>query len=257
MLETNESTSETGNALEMPFLEHLAELRTRLLISILSVLALGGFAFVWATQLFDLLTAPLLNGTDETINLIGTGPAEAFIVKLKVSLGAGLVLASPIVFYQIWKFIAPGLLDHERKYALPFVGFSSLFFISGIAFCYHMVLPFAFDFFVAEFHSIGVSPDIRIGEYLSFTIRILLVFGLVFELPILSFFGAILGIVSSNWLKTKGRIAIVVIFVCAAVLTPPDVVTQCLLAVPLMILYLLCIGIAMLVERKRKTKVSD
>ncbi|MCL4151061.1 UNVERIFIED_CONTAM: hypothetical protein GTU68_048599 [Idotea baltica] len=237
----------------MPFIDHLAELRTRLAISLGSIAVLAGISFIWATQLFAILTRPLVDGVDKQVNLIGTGPAEAFIVKLKVALGAGIVLAAPILFYQLWKFVAPGLLDKEKRYALPFVVFTSFFFLLGISFCYNFVLPFAFDFFLDEFLSIGVSPDIRIGEYLTFTLRILLVFGLVFELPILSFFGAVLGIVSSTWLREKGRMAVVVIFVCAAILTPPDVVTQCLLAVPLIILYLLCIWIAARVEKHRKT----
>lgn len=245
----------SNDTAEMPFLDHLAELRRRILISLLAIGICSILCFNWATELFALLTAPLVKAsTSETFKLIGTGPAEAFIVKLKVAIGAGVVLASPVLFYQLWRFVAPGLLDHERRYALPFVGAATFFFLLGIAFCYFAVLPFAFSFFVKEFASIGVSPDLRIGEYLSFTVRILLVFGAVFELPILSFFGAVFGILSSKWIRSNGRVAIVVIFCVAAVLTPPDVVTQCLLAIPLTIIYALCYGITLQVERSRDKK---
>jgi sec-independent protein translocase protein TatC len=239
---------------EMSFIEHLSELRTRMFVILAAVAAFSFICFYWASELFIFLTAPLHSGATSHFQLIGTGPAEAFIVKLKVAVGAGVVLSSPVIFYQIWKFVAPGLLEHEKKYAAPFILGSTFFFLLGISFCYYAVLPFAFGFFVGEFESIGVSPDLRIGEYLSFTVQILLVFGVVFELPIFSFLLAAVGILKSNWLKQHGRMAIVVIFCVAAILTPPDVITQCLLAVPLLVLYFLCYWIAVAVERTRAKK---
>ena len=240
----------------MPFTEHLAELRNRIGKSLLAILVASIACFFFAQPLFDLLTLPLEQANLELqkkateqvhqLKLIGTGPAEAFIVKLKVALGAGVILASPILFFQLWCFIAPGLHEHERRLAAPFVILSTLFFLLGVLFCFEGVLPFAFRFFIDEYASIKVAPDIRIGEYLSFTVRILLIFGAVFELPILSYFLARMGLLTSEWLVTKGRYGIVVIFVTAAILTPPDVITQCLLAGPLIVLYGLCIAVAKL-----------
>ena len=235
---------------EMPFTEHLAELRTRLIRIILGVVIGALFAFWRASDIFSALCSPLhahFNG----VELIGTGPAEAFIVKLKMSIAGGFLLSIPWTFYQLWQFISPGLHRHEKRFAIPFVLASSLFFLAGAAFCFYGVLPFAFRFFALEFGSIGVEPKIRIGEYLSFAIRLLFVFGLVFELPVLSFFLARIGLITHNWLIKKFRIMIVLSFICAAILTPPDVATQTLLAIPLILLYGLCILVAYWVGKKK------
>ena len=249
----------------MPFTEHLAELRNRIAISLVAVTVTSIACFFFSKALFEVLTLPLHNShaqlqadagtTVHQLKLIGTGPAEAFVTKLKVSLGAGVRLASPFLFFQLWYFIAPGLNKNERKFAVPFVVLSTLFFLIGVGFCFFGVLPFAFRFFIDEYASIQVAPDIRIGEYLSFTVRILLIFGAVFELPILSYFLARVGILTPKWLVTKGRYCIVGIFVVAALLTPPDVVTQCLLAGPLIVLYVLCIGVAKFANPNQNTPV--
>lgn len=239
----------------MPFLEHLAELRGCLARAIAAIVVCAVFSFLWAGELFSLLGAPL-EAHFKNAELIGTGPAEAFIVKLKVSLGAGVLFASPFWFYQLWRFIAPGLHQNEKKFAIPFVFASTVCFLTGIAFCFFLIFPYAFDFFNDEFSSIGVSPQIRIGEYLSFAIKLLLVFGVVFELPILSFFLARLGLLSHHWLIKNGRYAIVVVFIAAAILTPPDVITQIFLALPLTILYLICIVIAYFFHPDKKKNSS-
>ncbi len=266
MSKTERSDTDSG---EMLFTDHLAELRGRIGKSLLAVVLASIACFFFSQQLFELLTYPLEQANAELqsksgdsvhkLKLIGTGPAEAFIVKLKVSLAAGVVLVSPFLFLQLWGFIAPGLHQHERKLALPFVIASTVFFLIGVSFCFKGVLPYAFSFFVDEYASIHVAPDIKIGEYLSFTVRILLVFGAVFELPILSYFLSRVGILTSKWLVEKGRYGIVAIFIAAAMLTPPDVVTQCLLAGPLIILYGLCIIVAKFAapEKDKKTAASE
>jgi len=177
--------------------------------------------------------------------LIGTGVTEAFFFEMKVALVAGVFLASPVIFYQIWRFIAPGLNESEKKLVIPFVFFTSFFFIAGAYFCYWGVLPVAFQYFIEQYRSLDVSPEIRIGEYFTFFSRMVLAFGITFELPLFTLFLVRLGIWDYRFMWRTFRYAIIVIFIVAAILTPgPDIASQLLLAVPLTILYLLSIGVA-------------
>lgn len=245
------------NALgEMPFREHLAELRNRLIKGVVGLFVATLLAYNWASECFAFVIAPLrsyianaqaaaaVSGSMQRIELIGTGPTEAFVVKLKVAIAFGILLSSPWSFYQLWRFIAPGLHEHERQYAIPFVLASTLLFLLGSAFCFYGVFPFAFAFFFEEFESIGVTPSIRIGEYLGFTMKLVLVFGLIFELPLVSYFLTRFRLLTHSWLLKNFRYAVVIIFIVAGILTPPDVVTQLLLAGPLLVIYGVCIGIA-------------
>ena len=236
--------------LRMPLTAHLEELRWRLVRTLLAV----GTAFVgcyWvAERLFAFLIRPLALLRPDQAIVIGTGVAEAFFTKLKVSLIAALFVASPVVFFQAWRFVAPGLYESEKRTALPFAAVASVFFCLGAAFCYTLVLPVGFRFFLQEYASIEVAPQIRISEYLSFTSRMLLAFGTTFELPVVTFFLARLGLVTHRTLIGMGRYAIVAIFVVAAVLTPgPDVASQLLMAAPLLFLYGVSILVAFLVAR--------
>lgn len=240
----------------LPFLEHLAELRSRLLKILIGLAISICISYSSASEIFNLLTRPLQDGFKD-VQLIGTGPAEAFMCKLTVSIAAGLVLSVPWIFFQIWQFVAPGLLPGERRYALPFVAISSFFFLLGLAFCYRVVLPFGFEFFSAEFASVEMKPTIRVGEYLSFVSRLCVVFGLIFELPVLCYFLARFKILTHSWLLSKFRYFIVGIFIVAGILTPPDIVTQLLLAGPLLVIYLLCIGIVFAVNRDRNKTSED
>ncbi len=242
---------EESDKAAMPFLEHLRELRVRLWYAVLGVFLGGIVSFLWADALFGALTSPI-RANFSNVSLIGTGPADAFIMKIIVALSSGAVLSIPNSFYQLWAFIAPGLLEHERKQALPFVVFSSVFFLVGISFCFFLVLPFAFQFFSAEFISLGLSPQIRISEYLSFIVKLLLVFGVMFELPIGVFLLGRLGVIKHQQLKENFRIAIVIIFVIAAIVTPPDVVTQLMLALPLCAMYWGCIYVCSYAENLRE-----
>jgi sec-independent protein translocase protein TatC len=242
----------TDDLKEMPFLQHLDELRTRLIRSVLGVIVGATICYYWSAEIFKLLTSPLFT-TFADAQLIGTGPAEAFMVKLKTAVAAGLIVSCPWIFFQAWRFIAPGLLPSERKFAVPFVVASSFFFLAGNLFCYELVLPTAFVFFAEEFQSIGLHPAIRISEYLSFVVKLMLVFGIVFEMPVLSYFLGRLGIISSAWLLSTLRYAIVIIFIIAAIFTPPDVVSQLLLAIPLLVLY----GLSILIVRAVEPKVRE
>jgi sec-independent protein translocase protein TatC len=241
---------------EMPFLQHLSELRKRLLFAISGIAVVTLITYSWADALFLFLTQPIQNSFSN-MEFIGTGPADAFLCKLKVGVAAGIVLSSPFSFYQLWLFIAPGLHEHERRMALPFIFLSTLFFLCGISFCFFSVLPVAFSFFSEEFVSVGVHPNIRMDEYLGFVIKMSLVFGSIFELPIVAYFLARMKLISHTGLLKHFRYAIVGIFVIAGILTPPDVVSQCLLAGPLLIIYGLCIGIAYYVNPPLSSEKTD
>jgi sec-independent protein translocase protein TatC len=236
----------------MPLTGHLEELRWRI-IKALSAVGVSFFpAYVFANALFAFLQQPLQEATSGQPPLvIGTGVTEAFFTKLKVSFIAAIFLASPVVFYQIWQFVAPGLYQHEKRYVWPFVFFGSFFFVLGAGFCYSIVLPVGYAFFLQEYKSIDIQPTLRISEYLSFTARMLLAFGITFELPILAFFFARVGLITHKTLLGFFRYAVVFIFILAAMLTPgPDVASQLLLAGPLLLLYSLSIGVAYVFGKK-------
>jgi sec-independent protein translocase protein TatC len=229
----------------MPLTAHLEELRWCIIKSLVAV----GIAFIpcyaFASYLLTFLARPLFQANPEAPSLIGTGVAEAFFTKLKVAFIASLFAAIPVVLYQMWQFVAPGLYQSEKRYVLPFVVFGSFFLIIGAGFCYAVVLPIAYAFFLEQFADTGVHPTLRISEYLSFTSRLLLAFGLTFEMPVLAFFFARIGLISHRTLLRFARYAIVGIFIVAAVLTPgPDVASQLLLAGPLLLLYGVSIGVA-------------
>ncbi len=239
----------------MPLTAHLDELRTRLIRAILAMAGGGLVCWLVIERLVGFLLAPLAKLRPDQSFIIGTGVTEAFFTKLKVALIAGIFLASPIIFYQAWRFTAPGLYDREKRIALPFSIAASAFFIAGAAFCYWLVFPVAFSFFLDEFTSIGVAAQIRVSEYLSFASRMLLAFGVTFELPVLTFFLARIGVVTHRTLIVSWRYAIVIIFIVAAVLTPgPDVASQMMMATPLLILYALSIGVAYIVARPAATE---
>lgn len=241
----------------MPLTAHLEELRWRIVKSVLAVTLAFAITYGFAPAIFDFLTAPLIATLGDKVELIGTGVTEAFFTKLKVSLIAALFLASPAIFYQAWCFIAPGLYEQEKSYALPFVFSATFFFLVGAAFCFYGVFPLAFQFFVTEFESIGVRPQLRITEYLSFSSRMLLAFGVVFEMPVFTFFFARIGVVTHQTMIAWSRYAVVVIFIVAAVLTPADVTSQVMMAVPMMILYGLSIGIAYAVAPQAPPQATD
>jgi len=234
--------------LPMPLSVHLEELRARIIKIALAVGVGFAICYTWADVVFGFLTRPLLMIQPGDATLIGTGVAEAFFTKLKVSLIAGIFLASPVILYQVWRFVAPGLYANERRYAVSFVGFGTLCFFAGAAFCYRVIFSVGYAFFLREYESMGVTPTLRISEYLSFSARLLLAFGCTFELPVLTFFLARVGLVTPQALVSSWRYAIVGIFVVAAILTPPDVASQLLMAAPLLVLYCISIAVAHLAQ---------
>jgi sec-independent protein translocase protein TatC len=231
--------------------EHLEDLRWCLLKSIGAIVLASTICYFYADSIFGFIVAPLRQRLGPGQSLIGTGVTEAFFTEIKVALAAGVFFSCPFIFYQIWRFIRPGLLGKEKKLVLPFVLCATLFFITGAYFCYRVVLPFAFAYFIEQYESMGVTPAIRIGEYFTFVFRMVLAFGLTFELPVFTFFLVRVGIWDYRFMLRSFRYAIVVIFVLAAILTPtPDIINQSLLAVPMLLLYLLSIGVAYLWRRR-------
>jgi len=228
----------------MPLLGHLEELRWRLVKALLAVVVAFVPTYAFVTTLFTLLLRPLHRLPDAP-PIVGLAPTEAFFAKLKVAFIAAIFAASPVVFYQLWQFVAPGLYQNEKRYVIPFVLFASLFFLLGAGFCYQVVLPIAYAFFLDEYKTIGVQATLRISEYFSFTSRMLLAFGVTFELPVFTFFLVRVGIWDYRFMLRSFRYAIVIIFIIAAILTPtPDVINQSLLALPMFLLYVLSIGVA-------------
>jgi sec-independent protein translocase protein TatC len=239
---------------EMPLTAHLEELRWRILKALLAIAAGFAFSYAFADTLFAILIRPieLAAGGDETVKLIGTGVTEAFFTKLKVSFIAGIFLASPAILYQAWQFVSPGLYDDEKFYVIPFVFFGTFFFCAGAWFCYAFVFQIGYAFFLEQYATIGIEPTLRISEYLSFSARMLLAFGVTFELPVVAFFLARVGMIDHNTLIGPWRYALLGIVILAAVLTPgPDVASQLLLVAPLVVLYIASIGIAYVFSKKQ------
>src|SRR5262249_17442685 len=223
-LHSRAAMEEPESDVRMALTAHLDELRTRLIRALLGITLGFGVCYALAEPLVAFLIRPLTMLRPEQALVIGTGVTEAFFTKLKVCLIGGVFVASPIVFYQAWQFVAPGLYRSEKKVAVPFAAAASFFFVVGAAFCYHFLFPVAYEFFLQEFASIGVAPQIRISESLSFASRMLLGFGVTFELPVVTYFLARMGLVTHRTLIGNARYAIVIIFIVAAVLTPgPDV----------------------------------
>ena len=221
---------------KLPFTAHLEELRNRLIVSFVAV----GIGFVlsygFKEQIFKILTRPLISVLGEGDKLIFTGLPEAFFTYLKVSLLSGIMLAAPVVIYEFWMFVAPGLYKKERRLLFPAVFLSSVFFVGGALFGYFIVFPFGFKFLLG-FASETIRPMPSMKEYLGFSAKLLLAFGLVFELPLVITLLAKLGLVTVDFLKKNRKYAILFFFIGSALLTPPDVVTQVMMAFPLMVLY--------------------
>lgn len=240
----------------MSILGHLNELRRRL-FRIVIIVVLGFVAFYGVSEpLYAFLSAPLQACMPEGSKLIYTSPQGAFFTYMKVALVASLFGTSPFSFYQLWAFIAPGLYREEKRAVLPLAFFSSIFFLAGAAFCFFLVFPIAFQFFMG-FATDTIVPMISVEEYLSFALKLLLAFGLVFEMPLFAYFLSRFGILTPDFMRRSRRYAILVIFIVAAILTPPDVFSQCLMAIPMLLLYEVSIYVSAMAYRKKEDKSDD
>ncbi len=234
-----------------PFLEHLEELRQRLIRCMIVV----GIAFVvcyfFSKDIFSFLAKPLKQNLPEGSSMIFINPAEAFLTYIKLSFYAALFFSSPYILYQAWMFVAPGLYAHEKRYVLPFMIVSVFLFVTGVAFAYFVVFPFGFRFLMG-FATDLIRPAPSLKEFLSFSTMLLLAFGVVFELPVFVFFLTKMGVIDHTTLTRNRRYAVLIIFIVAAILTPPDVFTQLLMAGPLLALFEISVLVAKVAGGKKK-----
>jgi len=238
---------------KQPFLGHLEELRKRLVICAIAIGIGFGISYVFAKQLFSYLVLPLTKVLPDDSRLIFTNLPEMFIAYIKVALVAGIILAIPIIFYQLWMFLAPALFKKEKKYIIPFVLFSSILFAVGALFGYLVVFPYGFKFFVSfATEDIQALPSVK--QYFSFAIRLLLAFGLVFEMPVVVLFLTKIGLITPDSMKKFRKFAILSSFILSAILTPPDVATQLMMALPIIILYEISIVLSKTMYRKKEKK---
>jgi sec-independent protein translocase protein TatC len=250
---------------KMPLTEHLSELRRRILTSVAAIFVVFVVVFKYSEKLFELITFPLRGELHFSVSapylevirktaapLVFLAPAEAFWMHLKVSLVASLIISLPVVFYQLWRFISPGLLEKERKYVIPFIFFATSLFLVGALFCFGIVLPFAITFLLG-YKTQNIAPMLSVGSYVDFCLKFILAFGVIFELPLVIIFLTKIGVVTPKTLAKNRKFAVLFAFIAGAILTPtPDAFNQTLMAVPIIILYEIGILVSRLMYRKRR-----
>jgi sec-independent protein translocase protein TatC len=260
-VETKEAELEKGR---MPFLEHLRELRDRVRNAAIYFMAAFVVCWYFASEIYAWLRGPLFDVWKDRQKELGDAPqmvfgklTEPFWVDMSIGLWAGIFASSPFIFYQLWRFIAPGLYKRERRYTIVFAVFSAIFFVVGALFCFYFVLPNLYDFLLG-YGSTDLKPMIMMKDYLDLTRDMMLAFGAVFELPLLIYFLALVGLVTHRGLWKFNRWFIVLAFIIGAILTPsPDVVSQIMMATPMVILYNLSILLAWRVTLNRERKAKE
>ena len=249
---TPPGASDTGDMKEAPLLEHLVELRTRLVRCLIAVGIGFAASYAFAEKLLGILLKPLMDVMPGGSKLIATSLPETFFTVMKLALVAGAFVASPYIFYQLWKFVAPGLYKEERKIIVPVAVATAVCFVGGALFGYFIVFPFGFKFFV-DYASDYITVMPTISAYFSLAVTLLFAFGLIFELPVFIFFMTSLGLVTTKTLRKFRRWAILLSFIVAALLTPtPDAVNQLLMAGPMVVLYEVGIWVSWFVDKSRK-----
>ena len=238
------------------FISHLVELRDRLLRAIGALIVVFLVLMYWSGDIYDLLARPLMASLPEGTRMIATGVVTPFLVPVKVTLMVAFVIALPVILYQAWAFVAPGLYTHEKRLALPLVTVSTLLFVAGMAFCYFFVFRMVFSF-INEVAPKSITPAPDIEQYLSFVMTMFTAFGVTFEVPVVVVVLARMGVVSIEKLQEARPYVIVGAFVIAAVVTPPDVVSQLMLAVPLCLLYEVGLLVARILVREKRTEQEE
>ncbi len=241
--------SETDTAKEMSFLDHLEELRWRIVKMAVAVAITSIPCGIFWKQICNVVMLYPLSMSNPRPHLYYNSPIEGVMLSFKIAIGAGIVVAIPVVFYQLWKFVAPALFPNEKKIVLPTVIASSVAFLCGIVFCY-LWLPHLFKILTSYAHGLA-DPMFTIGTYFNFILKLCLAFGLVFELPVIAFVCTRMGVISPTFLIKHCRIAIIIIFIVAAILTPPEPISQILMAVPLLLLYGISILVSLAAGRKQ------
>jgi len=232
---------------KVPLTSHLGEIRYRLVRIIIFLSILFVICFSLSESILDIIREPIRG-----FNLIFISPTEAFFAHLKLGFFSALALCIPFILYHLWEFISPGLKNKEKKHTLPFVISSTFSFIFGALFAYYLILPLGLRFLLT-YKTKALTPNITIGYYISFTFRLILVFGIIFELPLIILFLTKIGIIKPSMLTKNRKYAILLIFVVSAILTPPDVITQMLMAVPLILLYEVSVIVCRMVYGQKKT----
>jgi len=234
------------NQKEMSFLEHLEELRKRIIRCLFFILVFSIAAYFFSDRIIDFIARPVER-------LFFMDPTEAFAIRIKMSIIVGIILSVPVIFYHLWQFVVPGLFDKEIKLVIPVVISSTIFFLIGASFCFFLVLPLGIKFLLG-FGTEKLSPMIKISSYVSFVSYMTLAFGAVFELPVVSYFFGKVGIIGPQTLVKGRKFAIVGILILASFLTPPDLFSQVMLAGPLYILYEVSIVVVKITQKKKKEK---
>ena len=234
---------------KQPFVSHLKELRDRILVCVVALGIAFIFTFYFKERIFDFLMQPFVKVMPAKSSFIFTYVTEAFLTYFKMSIVTAIFIASPVILYEFWMFVAPGLYEKEKKYVLPFIFFGSLSFVCGALFCYYIVMPAVYRFFVS-YGSEFVTPMPDLKGYMGLTLRMLIIFGVIFELPLIAFFLSKIGVINHRLLSSKRRYAILAIFIISAIITPPDITSQILLAIPLWGLYELSILITRFFGKK-------
>jgi sec-independent protein translocase protein TatC len=240
--------------------DHLLELKKRLIFMLLCFLVASIVSYIYADNIFTQLVKPLLTAADAPKRLIFTGLTEGFFTQVKLALCSGFVLASPVIISQVYFFIAPGLYTREKKVLLPYLILSPLLFIAGASLVYYYVMPLAWEFFLSfeRMHQgLQINLETRISEYLDLVLGLMIAFGLAFQLPMILTLLAHLQFIDGNWLRKQRKFAIVGMFVLAAVLTPPDIISQICLAVPLILLYEIAIMMCNRIAQGQKRQEGD
>jgi sec-independent protein translocase protein TatC len=241
---------------KLPFTSHLKELRDRLIVCIIALAIAFIFTYYFKEKVFAILMQPFIKVMPAKSSFIFTGITEAFITYFKISFVMALFVGAPVILYEFWMFVAPGLYEKEKKFVYPFIFMGSVCFLLGAVFCYFIVMPVTYKFFVsyaADF--IIPMPDLK--SYMNLTLKLLVIFGLIFELPLVAFYLAKARIINAKMLSSKRRYAILGIFILSAIITPPDLSSQLLMVIPLWGLYEISILITRLFGKKQIKEIEN
>ena len=252
----NQNNAETTMENEQPFMTHLIELRDRILRIVIVVICFFVVLFFFANDLYHLVSEPLLAQLPEGSTMIATGVAAPFLTPFKLSLVASIFLAIPYIFYQFWSFVAPGLYQHEKRLALPLIASSVILFYGGIVFAFYIVFPLMFAFFTATTPD-GVAMMTDISQYLDFILKMFFAFGVAFEVPIVTIVLTITGVTDADKLAEKRPYVIVGSFILGMLLTPPDIISQTLLAIPIWLLFELGIVFSRIIGRRKAREEEE